>query len=360
MLFVSIAAVYSTWVYLGPAAPVSQNLPTSLSSIKYGLIYITDVTVSSGNYSTAAVQKSNDTNIAANISLNADNTSSVSVNVTFYNSTTASYFYDEAITVTGNNNNIVFDVSGIVQKDEVPSKTYKTVTVTFRLDNPSDLSNLNLISELNFKFTVDKDSIGDIVAISAIDKFKNILNNVDVADSYEQLTTAMDERTGWNKGSAVTYMGNVAGASGGDSAIINNLFGEEFMSMDLDGDGNAESITMMIKRENLDDNPTTGDSYTYTSWGRDTTVNGNEMTIYITANDFTGISNGDELVVYAATFTKLPNSDVWTEVVPLTKGKAEANSYSGGWGGADSFNTDTWVSDNGDKMAILVLNAMNY
>ena len=61
--------------------------------------------------------------------------------------------------------------------------------------------------------------------------------------------------------------------------------------------------------------------------------------------DTTGLT----MVVYAASFTKLVGSEKWTELVPLTKGTADANNYSG-YGSANSFNTDTWLSDTGKSM----------
>ena len=123
--------------------------------------------------------------------------------------------------------------------------------------------------------------------------------------------------------------------------------------MDLDGDGKTEPITMMIKRENLDDSTATGTSYTYTSGSRNYTVHGVEMTLYITSKDLDGIRSGASVEVYAATFTILPGQGQWVQVVPLTKGTASANNYSG-WGSANSFNTDTWKSDSGKTMSQLM------
>ncbi|MBQ9692175.1 MAG: hypothetical protein IJV70_03365, partial [Clostridia bacterium] len=69
------------------------------------------------------------------------------------------------------------------------------------------------------------------------------------------------------------------------------------------------------------------------------------------------ISRGEDIVVYVATFTKLPGATEWTELVPLTSGMAPANSYTYGdnWGDADSFNTNTWESDSGDTLTELVI-----
>ena len=167
----------------------------------------------------------------------------------------------------------------------------------------------------------------------------------------------MNARTGWNKASAVTYIGNVDGSNSGDSNTIGNLFGSEFMTMDLDGDGKKEPITMMIKRLDLDNNVYTGDEYTYTNLGRNYTVHGAEMTLYITSQDLSSVRNGAEIVVYAATFTKLPDATEWTDLVGLTKGTATANNYTG-YGNSNSFNTDTWESDSGESMEELVSKAI--
>ena len=72
-----------------------------------------------------------------------------------------------------------------------------------------------------------------------------------------------------------------------------------------------------------------------------------------TAENLDNVSSGKEVVVYAATFTKAAGSDTWKELVPLTRGTADANNYSG-YGSANSFNTDTWLSDEGKSMRQLV------
>lgn len=365
LLSLSVPGVFAVWQYFNPPESVESPVSTVMGEFQYGLLYITKVEVTGGAYSAATVAKTDDVDISANITLNTDNSSSVVVEVTFYNSTDVSYYYNETQTVSFDNNKISYEVSGIVQKEEIPSKTYKTVTVTFSYAG-SDVSNADLAAALHFNFVVDKDSIGTIVAQTAVDRFLDILNNkIDTngdgtGDSYDYLENAMNNRSGWNQSSAVTYIGNVYGSSSSDSQKVEDLFGEEFMSMDLDGDGTPEPITMMIKRENLDGDNTTGDSYTYENWrGQATTVNGVEMTIYITSVDLSNVSSGAGVVVYAASFTKLPGADTWTELVPLTKGTASANNYNG-YGDANSFNTDTWVSDGGKTMKELAAeNAVN-
>ncbi len=359
VLCLSLSGVLALWQYAAPAADAAQELPFQLGRFRYGMLYITDISVG-GSYESARVNKTGDATADADLRLLEDGASEVTAQVTFYNSTDISYYYDETLVSVHSGGSIGLTVTGIHQKDEVPAGTYKTITVTFHYLEPADPSNRDYAASLDFRFSIDRDSIGEIVAKTAVEKFEEVLNNLVVEDSCQQLTDAMDNRGGWNKSSAVTYIGNVAGADSGDSAVIQELFGQELMSMDLDGDGNVEPITIMIKREDLDDNATTGGSYTYTEWNRDTTVNGCEMTLYITAEDFTGLNRGDTVTVYAVTYTKLPGAAQWTQVVPLTKGTASANSYSGGWGSADSFNTDTWRSDSNETMQTLVRNAASF
>ena len=326
VLLLSIGGVYAVWTYTYPPEPAETTIPVKLSNFQYADIYIIKIT-----------PKDNGLTKTGHTTVQADVAGSASFEVTFYNGSNVSYYYKEAETLSGN---AAYTVSDIAEKEEVPAGSYKPVTVTF----PAGGS-----AEIFFHFVVDKDSIGEVVASTAVDRFRDVLNNVAFDTSYETLDTAMDNRSGWNKASAVTYIGNVSGSDSGDSATINTLFGNEFMSMDLDGDGDAEPITMMIKREDLDDNLTTGVSYTYTS-GREYTVNGVEMTLYITAEKLTSQRT---VTVYAVVFTKYPGETEWVELVPLTKGTATTNNYTG-FGSANSFNTDTWKSDGGQTLRQII------
>lgn len=353
VLCLTVSGVFAAWTFLGPALDTSNDVSSSLSGFSYGPFYITKVEVVGGDYSSADVKKVSDTNISADISLNKNTSSTVVADITFYNSTDASYYYNEEQIVSTDNDKISCTVSGIEQKEEIPSKSYKTITATFGF-NSNNTSKTDLLSEIHFNFVVDKDSIGIVVAQSAVTRFEDIINSVVSADSYSTLKNAMNNRG--SNASTVSYIGNVSGAHDDDSALIEELFTKEFLSMDLDGDGVSEPITMMIKRENLDNNIYTGDDYTYKNfWGQSRTVQGTEMTIYITSEGFSSRT----LTVYAATYTLLEGADKWTQVVPLTKGTASANNYSSGEFGTDnSFNTDTWKSEDGKTIDTLVQNAM--
>ncbi len=360
-MLLSMGGVLAVWTYAYDPETKEGSIVANANSFKYGYIYITETKTVGGSYQSAESVKKSETSVDANVKLHGEASSNAVIEVTFYNSTDVSYYYDTTEEVT-DSQNVDFSVSGIAQKDEIPSKTYKTITLTFSY-NSQDTSDTNYLGTLNFKFTLDKDSIGNIVAHTITGKFEEILNGEIASDSYNQLTEAMNSRgTGYNAGSSITYIGNVAGAASDDSQAIVDLFGTDAFNMDLDGDGNTEPVTIMVKRENLDDNTATGDSYSYQNWrGETITVHGNEMTIYITAESFSNTSRGDSVVVYASIFTKNPESEEWVQIVPLTKGTADANNYEGSFfGSANSFNTDTWVDENRNTVETLVRNALDH
>lgn len=358
----TVSGIFATWVYFSDPKPIDEEMTAGLGRFVYGDIYITKVEpvgASEGNV-TASLEKTGTTTVAGNVDLGRNGNATASFEVTFYNGSDTTYYYHEAETLISSNNNIVYEVIGIEKTDAVEPKTYKTITVTYSYDNKETITGTELESSIIFKFVVDKDSIEIVVARTAVDRFRDILNNIAFEDSYEMLDEAMGNRSGWNPSSDVTYIGNVSGSTDDDSEVIEVLFGTEFMSMDLDGNGVAEPITMMIKRENLDNSIYTGASYTYINRNREYRVEGVEMTLYITAQSLDNVRSGQEITVYAATFTIYSGETEWVDVVPLTKGTASANNYNGSlWGDANSFNTDTWESDNRKTMDELVLQYMN-
>lgn len=350
VLCLCCSGVYAAWVYFEGVDDTEGGLSSSLKDFTHGTFYITNVEVVGGSYTSAQSSKIADTDIQADLTLNSSASSSVVLNVTFYNNSDVSYYYNEAQTLSSTNTAIEYTVSGIEQKEEVPAKSYKTITVTYEYKNGVN-SNGTISSKVHFNFVVDKDSIGIIAAQNAVTRFREILNNISAPDSYDTLKTAMNNRG--SNASVVSYIGNVAGASDSNSLLIQQLFTKEFLSMDLDGDGKAEPITLMIKRENLDNDTSTGDDYTYRQYWSDRTVYGADFTLYITSEGF----DSRTLTVYAATFTKFEGSNEWVQVVPLTKGTATANNYNG-WGTANSFNTDTWESEDGKTMDTLTQEAV--
>ena len=149
-----VSGVYATWKYLGYPAVSENEIASSTAPFRYSTLYITDVKILSGSYESASCAKTADVDISSQIKLNSDNGSSVVVEVTFYNNTEVSYYYNEAQSVSHDNNSIKYTVTGIEQKEELLSKTFKTIYVTYSYDSSS--SNRNLNSSIQFSFVIDK------------------------------------------------------------------------------------------------------------------------------------------------------------------------------------------------------------
>lgn len=112
VLCLTVSGVFAAWTFLGPALDTSNDVSSSLSGFSYGPFYITKVEVVGGDYSSADVKKVSDTNISADISLNKNTSSTVVADITFYNSTDASYYYNEEQIVSTDNDKISCTVTG--------------------------------------------------------------------------------------------------------------------------------------------------------------------------------------------------------------------------------------------------------
>ena len=190
VMLASVGGVLATWKYSSSGTnPQKTEVSLSLNEFKYGTFYITKALIKSGDYSSAAVSEVGDVDISCDITLLSSASSSVTMSVTFYNNTDVSYYYDKTETVSTDNNRITYTVSGIEQKEEVAPRTTKTLYVTFNYTNgvPSDK---DILSQLHFKFVIDKSSIGTIVAQTAVDRFRDILNNKVFDGSYQSLENA--------------------------------------------------------------------------------------------------------------------------------------------------------------------------
>ena len=72
------------------------------------------------------------------------------------------------------------------------------------------------------------------------------------------------------------------------------------------------------------------------------------MTLYMTSAKYKNengkwlLSNGDDVVVYAAVFTKQSDGE-WYQLGDMYKGQTTVNGYEAPWySGSGSFNTDNW------------------
>lgn len=200
---------------------------------------------------------------------------------------------------------------------------------------------------VNYQFGIHVDSLGAMAAERIIRKFGEILNT---ESTYQDLITHIDDKY-VNQGWQSNYIGNVVGAYSNDTIVIERLFGDELY---LTIEGTEVSVTVMIKRTDVDDNPNTGDNFTAVNGNNSYTGNGCEMTLYITTNDldkkiesgeYAGASDWAD--VYVAVFTCDKNSDGtysdWYHVGGIYDGIAPMVSYDGSTNGTGSFITDDWT-----------------
>lgn len=323
-IFIVIALSFATLLTGIGFAKVSTTLTVD-GTVEAGppeAVYIYEVGVDSNT----TIQDYNRTVLRSTVTLpSASSTATITVSVK--NNTAFEYFYNEAKFTVGadtySNENIIFTVSGIKQNDSIAVGATKTFTVTFKFKSGASASDKVLKSVINFEFTTTKQAQA---VTGALEKFEKIL---DTQNEFDKVIEYMNTNT---SGRDETYVGNVVGASSADTAFLNELFSEDGENkLVLDIDGEKTNVTVLIKRENLDGNTTTGE-------------NGNEMTIYLTAADLDRVSWRSWVVTYAAVFTTEPNGTDWYQLGPLYAGRARAIGYNGGIFAHDSVDTRTWES----------------
>lgn len=196
---------------------------------------------------------------------------------------------------------------------------------------------------VNYKFGVNIDSVGDVAIDAVLKQFGVILNDTSDGGAYETLADKIDDKFDGNpnNGWKTNYIGNVADSSSADSQTVNMLFQGK---LHITVDGEEVDVTVMIKREDVDGNLQTGDSYTsvHPNGGR-FSASGCEYTLYITTDELN--RSMSSAPVYAAVFTCNVLDDGsysnWYMVGDMYEGTAQVVGYEGGES-TGSFNTETW------------------
>lgn len=187
---------------------------------------------------------------------------------------------------------------------------------------------------LTFNFSTEITKKEEESAKTVASKFLEILNT---ESSYNQLNTAIDTNYDGSRDWTASYIGNVTGSSDDDTTLLEELF-EGTLSLDLNGA--TVDVTCIIKRENIDNNATTGNSYTVGG----TAYNGCEMTLYLTTANFNNLSYNDYPNVYAMVFTRVSEDSLWEQIgEKMYEGTAQVVGYVGGTT-TGSFDTGTWTS----------------
>lgn len=271
--------------------------------------------------------------VNSSTTLGNQNKAEATMTITVFNNGKETYGYNAIKYMVGestySNEDIIVEVD-IDRRTEIKVNSYLTFNAIFSYKNDKVSSNKVLNSILNFEF-LPLDQIPEdeeeIAVNGALERFTEILNN---PAETKQLTDQMD-KSNENDRHNNSYIGNVVGASEKDIELLKELF---VGNLHININGIDTQVTLIIKRENLDNNKNTGDE------------NGNEMTIYMTTDDLQRDSwlSAGKAPVFAAIFSKNNSDGGWAQIGSMVEGTATIKGYSGSVLGEGSFDTDTWKS----------------
>ena len=180
--------------------------------------------------------------------------------------------------------------------DWVPPQTEREFYVTYTYNaNAQDVCS----TMINFYFDIHMDAVHD--------EFLSVLNNIKAHDSYEQLKAVFDRQYATNGGVSISTESHP------------EVFASLFESLVVDIDGTEKQASVVIRRENLDKDATTGDQYSGSG------PSGCEYTLYITVEPLTP---GTNPTVYAIAYSEGASgmgSD-WYQVGELYEGTARINA----------------------------------
>lgn len=195
---------------------------------------------------------------------------------------------------------------------------------------------------VNYQFGINvetEEAARDAIA----EKFLNILNTT---STYEELVDVIDNKFDGYQEWTSNYIGNVGDATSDDAVAVNTLFAGQ-LQMIINGEVKPASV--LIKHENLDNNPNTGDDYVAvnSSNGGRFEGYGCEMTLYLTTDPLTTANGLAEVYVCVFTCNRDAAGNIvggWYRIGDSYKGLANIVGYNGEYGGTGSFVTDNWVS----------------
>ena len=298
------------------------------------------------------------TTVTANLSKSSDRTAgSVTYTIRVFNNTEYVYAYRDLYYQDS-----VYSNSYIVQnKNSNPTNKINIVTnfkngtivlpgqyldfeVTYTLgsDRNTFKAKDTFQTIVNYQFGINvetEEAARDAIA----EKFLNILNT---SSTYETLVDAIDNKFDGYQEWTSNYIGNVGDATSDDAMTVNTLFAGQ-LQMIINGE--IKPATVLIKHENLDNNPKTGDDYVAinSSNGGRFEGYGCEMTLYLTTDPLTTANGLAEVYVCVFTCNRDDNGNIvgdWYRIGDSYKGVANIVGYNGEYGGTGSFVTDNWVS----------------
>ena len=181
-------------------------------------------------------------------------------------------------------------------EDWIPPQTERDFYVRYTYGSSAQNACMTMV---NFKFDIRMDAVHD--------EFLAVLNNVKSENSYEQLSAVFDAAYAKNGSTTIS------------TETHPEVFASLFEDLNVNIDGVERKASIVIRRENLDKDTTSGDNYTGSG------PNGCEYTLYITVESLTP---GTSPTVYAIAYScgaKGMGTD-WYQVGELYEGTAKINS----------------------------------
>lgn len=331
-------------------AAISENLTVngSIKAEPPKAVYITSVTADGLDGASAVVNNYSMTVVNSRVTLTDSFAGVVTFTITVYNNSDVIQGYNAMIYTVGpstyDNDSIILEPS-ISAREEIKPGEYLTFSVTARFKNGYDRYNKILNSVVNYEFRpldeIPEDE-GGVAVLNVSDKFINILNT---PEDYKTLSDEIAANYDGSRAWTATYIGNVIGTedyeNNNDTAIVSDLFDG---ALTLNINGIDTNVTVIIKREEIDANSSTGDTYYYGN--PPVGVADTELTLYITAEDLHSVSSGTRVTVYAIVFTidqdaSGKTTGKWYQIGDMYTGTAEVVGYIGGYSNG-SFDTGTW------------------
>lgn len=339
-LVLTTSGVYAIWRYCYPAEDTNKDISLNVNAFSYEppeVVYITNVEmVAQGD---PLVDLSYDFEFPTDLQFqvfNWSSGSSMTFKVTVYNNTDVTYWYVGPKISADYGNNNLFGASGgisIVTKDKqsdtsatfntqdwIPPRTSRDfyVTYSFGANATRDISTL-----VTYEFHIKMDAV--------YDGFLAVLNDKVSSYGYYYLADVFDKQYAEDGSTVIANVGD-------DNAIFKNLFGEEQLTIDVNGV--QTPVTVMVERKDVDGRTATGDNY---SGG---TPKGCEYTVYITVDPLN--SPTGQAIVYAVSYsckTSGADAGTWYQIGQMYEGTADIvdydtsnNVYEG------AFDVDSWIA----------------
>lgn len=234
---------------------------------------------------------------------------SITYKITVHNNTDVTYWYigqrlegdfgQNAFVGRSNGINIstkdqLNDNYGSFNSDDwIPAQTERDFYVTYTYGSDAPVISSTLI---NFHFDNHMDAVHD--------EFLTVLNNTKSNGDYEYLTSVFDEEYASN--------GSVSISTESHPEVFDKLFDD--IMIDIDGEERKASV--VIRRENLDNDTSSGDNYAGNGPA------GCEYTLYITVESLTP---GESATVYAIAYSEGADGmgSAWYQVGELYEGTAQ-------------------------------------